>query len=138
MITYNGLHTCNNVQRASQIIVEAPDDSTLISFEKKALIKNNTSGTSFLYMKDTPKENFLSLGHLKQEQVTSSDHHNPWDPIVGLSQVQSEPVSIVSQGLDCVDMESSGAFSPYSLNSYEINDMIESHDFGDFLSELCS
>ncbi|KAI3805833.1 hypothetical protein L1987_21720 [Smallanthus sonchifolius] len=133
-ITYNGLHTCNNVQRAPQIIVtqNPSDNSTLISFETNTLMENNKVGFCFSSMKHTPKEGF-PLGHIKHEQVSSSDHYTPWDPAAGLSQVLSEPMSMISSELDCEDMVSSGVFSTTcSTHGYEIDDI---NDFGDFLFE---
>ncbi|KAI3759957.1 hypothetical protein L1987_50344 [Smallanthus sonchifolius] len=134
-ITYNGLHTCNNSQRAPQIFVEAPDpkdNSILISFETKTLMENNKVGTCSESMKHTTNEGFPSLDPLKHEQISSFDHHVPWDPIVGLPQVPLEPMSMMSCVLDCEDMVLSRIISStYSAHGFQIDDMNESHDYGD-------
>ncbi|XP_076937118.1 putative WRKY transcription factor 70 [Bidens hawaiensis] len=136
-ITYIGLHTCNNSHRAPQIIVEdlhPNDNSTLISFGTNILMETNKVGTCFPSIKHTPKEGFPSLGSLKQEQVSSFDHHTPWDPILELSQFPLEPMSMITCAFDSDDMVSSEVFpSTCSTHGYEIDDMTECHDYGDFL-----
>ncbi|KAD6120284.1 hypothetical protein R6Q59_026322 [Mikania micrantha] len=132
-ITYNGLHTCNNLQMAPQIIVEASkpmDNSTLISFESHTLREDNKAGNCFSLMQCTPKEGFSTLGDVKHKQVSSYDHHAPWDVIVGLSQVPSEPMSMMSSGLDREEMVSSGEFSSkYSTHGYDIDEISGFDDF---------
>ncbi|XP_076931983.1 putative WRKY transcription factor 70 [Bidens hawaiensis] len=137
-ITLYGFHTCNNLQRAPQIIEEAlnpKDKSVLINFESNKLMTNNKVGTCFQPMKHTPKEGFPSFGPFKQ-QVSSSDHHIPCSPLMGYSQDPSEPMSMMSSGLDCEDMVSSGVFSSTS-STHGYDDLIEVHDLDDFLVELC-
>ncbi|KAJ0695978.1 putative transcription factor WRKY family [Helianthus annuus] len=141
-ITYYGHHTCNNLQRAPQIYMEdldLNDNSFLISFGTNTPMGNNKVGTCFPPVKYTPKpkENRPSLGSLKHEQVSSFNYHTPYDPIIELSQVPSEPMSVISYALDCDDMVSSGAFSsPCSTHGYEIDDINENHEYADFLFDL--
>ncbi|KAI3805829.1 hypothetical protein L1987_21716 [Smallanthus sonchifolius] len=136
-ITYCGRHSCNNLQRAPQMIMESPnpgDSSILISFKTSTHFENDKVDTCFPLIKHTPKEGFSSLGHLKHEEVSSSNHHTPWDPIVGPSQVPQEPMSMMSYRLDHEGIVSPGVFSSTcSTHNYEINDMTENHDYDDFL-----
>ncbi|XP_076929382.1 putative WRKY transcription factor 70 [Bidens hawaiensis] len=145
MITLYGFHTCNNLQRTPQIIEEdlnPKDKSVLINFESNTLVNtlvtNNKVDTYFKPMKHTPKEGFPSFGPFKQEQVSSSDHHIPCSSLVGYSQDPSEHMSMMSYGLDCEDMVSSGVFSSTS-STHGYDDLIEAHthDLDDFLVELC-
>ncbi|KAF5785388.1 putative transcription factor WRKY family [Helianthus annuus] len=138
-ITYDGVHTCNNLQSATQIILEAPDPrdkSTLISFETNAFTENHKVGSCFQSMKHTPMD-FPSLEPLDQKQVYFSDHKTQWDSILELSQVPSEPISMMLSGLDCEDMVSPGVYSSTcSTHGYEIDDIKESYDYAGFLFEL--
>ncbi|KAJ0699478.1 hypothetical protein HanRHA438_Chr10g0440691 [Helianthus annuus] len=113
------------------------DNSFLISFEKNTTVKNNKMGTCFQSMKHTPKEVNPSLSYMKHEQVSFSDHDTPWDPIVGLSQVPSEPMSIISSVLDCENMVSPGVLSS-TCSTHGYGDMAKCHDLDDFLFELRS
>ncbi|KAF5785382.1 putative transcription factor WRKY family [Helianthus annuus] len=133
-ITYIGVHTCNNFQKA-QIIEEAlepMDNSFLISFEKNTTVKNSKMGTCFQPMKHTSKEVNPSLSYMKYEQVSFSDHDTPWDPIVGVSQVPSEPMSIISSVLDCENMVSPGVLSS-TCSTHGYGDIAKCHDLDDFL-----
>ncbi|KAI3759958.1 hypothetical protein L1987_50345 [Smallanthus sonchifolius] len=141
-IIYYGHHICNNLQRAPQLNMEAPnhrDNSILISFKTNTLSENNKVSNCFPLTKHSPKEGFShSLGPLIYEQVSSSNHHTSWDPFVGSSQVPQEPMSIMSSGLDREDMVSSGIFSSTcSTHGYEIDDKTENHDYDDFLFQWC-
>ncbi|KAF5785383.1 hypothetical protein HanXRQr2_Chr10g0428031 [Helianthus annuus] len=110
------------------------DNSFLISFEKNTTVKNNKMGTCFQSMKHTPKEVNPSLSYMKHEQVSFSDHDTQ---IVGLSQVPSEPMSIISSVLDCENMVSPGVLSS-TCSTHGYGDMAKCHDLDDFLFELRS
>ncbi|KAJ0743332.1 putative transcription factor WRKY family [Helianthus annuus] len=134
-ITYCGHHTCNNLQR-SQIVVEAPspsDNSVLISFETNALMEKNKVGTCFSSVKHTHKEGFPSLDHLNYEHVSSFDYHSSCGSIAGLSQVSSEPMSMIPR-LYCEGMVLPRVFPSTcsSTHGYKIDAKIENHDYGDF------
>ncbi|KAJ0743323.1 putative transcription factor WRKY family [Helianthus annuus] len=135
-ITYNGVHTCNNLQSATQIILEAPDPrdkSTLISFETNAFTENHKVGSCFQSMKHTSMD-FPSLEPLDHKQISLSEHKTLWDSILELSQVPSEPISMMSSRLDCEDMVSPGVYSSTgSTHGYEIDDINESYDYGGYL-----
>ncbi|XP_076931984.1 putative WRKY transcription factor 70 [Bidens hawaiensis] len=139
MITYDGFHTCNNLQSATQVIFEAPnpkDSSILINFETNTLMENHKFDSCFQSMKGVHKNDFPSLS-LKQEQVFSLDHHTPWDSIVGLSHVPLEPMLMMSHGFNCENMVVPPLFSSTcSTYDFEFDDIIESYDYGDFLFEL--
>ncbi|KAI7748207.1 hypothetical protein M8C21_002916 [Ambrosia artemisiifolia] len=138
-ITYIGVHTCNNLQRA-QIIDEGPDpmdNSILISFGKNTTVKNNKVGTCFQSTKHTPMEGNPSLSYLKHEQVSLSDHDAPWGSVMGASQVQSYPMSKFSSGLDYENMVSPGVFSS-TCSTHDYDDMAKGHDLDDILFEMYS
>ncbi|XP_076930530.1 putative WRKY transcription factor 70 [Bidens hawaiensis] len=136
-ITLSGLHTCNNLLRAPHIIVEdssPKDNSVFINFETKRFTENHKVGTRFQSVKHTSKESVPSLKPLKHEQVSSVEHHTPWDPIEGLSHVSFEPMSLMSLGFDYEDMVLPGmSSSTCSTHDYKI----ESFDYGDLLFDMC-
>lgn len=76
-ITYNGHHTCKNLLRAPQIILNSPnprDNSILLNFETNTLTENDKQvGSYFPSIKHTSNEGFSSLG-LKHETVTLSEN----------------------------------------------------------------
>ncbi|KAI3677788.1 hypothetical protein L6452_37058 [Arctium lappa] len=138
-ITYNGHHTCKNLLRSSQIMLDSPDPSDtsiILNFETKGFIENKQAGVCLSSMKHNLKEGFPSLG-LKQNQTSHS--HLSWDLTTQVSQVPSEPVSMMSSGLDHEDMISSEVYSSTcSTRGYdEIDDLLGNNVFGDFF-ELCS
>ncbi|KAJ0695981.1 putative transcription factor WRKY family [Helianthus annuus] len=137
-ITYNGRHTCNNLQR-SQIIVETPnpsDNTILINFETNTFTENNKVNSCFPSMEHTHKEGFPSLGHLKCKEVSSYEYHTLWDPTVGLSQVSSKSMPLMSYGEDYEEMVSPGIFSSTcSTHDYE-NDTTEGRDLDDFFFDF--
>lgn len=109
------------------------DNSFLISFGTNMPMENNKVGPFFSSTKHTHKpEGYHSLNCLKQEQISSSGYHTPWDSNVGLSQVSSESLSMIS-GLDSENTTSLEGFSPTSdAYGYEIDHMIiESLDNSD-------
>ncbi|PWA58192.1 WRKY11 [Artemisia annua] len=139
--TYNGHHTCKKLQKVPQIILDSPnprDNSILINFGTNTLTENTQAGPCFNSMITQTPKNGLPSKVLKHDQDSSCDHYTARDPIVGLSQVPSDPMSMMSSELDHEDMMSSGVFSSTSsTNGYEIDDMLGSNDFGDFPFELC-
>nr|AHC54616.1 WRKY11 [Chrysanthemum x morifolium] len=138
--TYNGHHTCKYIQKVPQIILDSPnprDNSILINFGTNTSTENTRAGPCFDSINQKPKDGLPSKV-LKHEQDFSCDHYAPWDPIVGLLQIPSDPMSMLSSELDHEDMITSGVFSSTSsTNGYEMDDMLGSNDFGDFPFELC-
>nr|GEU81082.1 probable WRKY transcription factor 70 [Tanacetum cinerariifolium] len=139
-ITYNGHHTCKNLQKVPQIILDCPnprDNSILLNFGTNTITENALSGSCFGSINQTPKDGLPSIV-MKHEQNYSFDHYTKCEPIMGLSQVPSDPMSMMSSEIDHEDMISSGVFSSTcSTNGYEMDDMFGSNDFGDFPFELC-
>ncbi|KAI3732569.1 hypothetical protein L1987_63775 [Smallanthus sonchifolius] len=138
-ITYHQHHTCKNLQRAHQIILDPPnprDHSVLLSFETNTPIERKQASPFPSSTKLKP-EGFPSLS-MEHEKVSSSDYYTTWNPVTQSSQVSldTKPM-IMSFGLDHEDMVSSGVFSSAcSTRRYEIDDVLGSNDFGDILSEL--
>lgn len=129
--TYNGHHTCKKSHEVSYGISDSlncSDNSVMLDFKTNTLIENKQVGPFFHSSKQIPKENFSSLG-LSQEQDSS-------DPFTQLSDVPLEPMSTISSGLDYEDMIFSGVFSSSGTQGYEIDNMVESYDIGDFLFQL--
>ncbi|PWA55414.1 WRKY domain-containing protein [Artemisia annua] len=139
--TYNGHHTCKNLQTASHIILDTPnnrDNSFLLNFETSTPTENKPTSPCLISMKQTPKEDLPSLC-LENEQASSSNNHTPWDPLTKLSQVSFEPMSMILSGFDHEDMIFSEVFSSTcSTNCYKIDDMIGINDFGELLYECFS
>nr|GEW71410.1 probable WRKY transcription factor 70 [Tanacetum cinerariifolium] len=140
VITYNGHHTCNNLQTASQILSDTPkraDNSFLLNFETSTPTENKQASPCLISMKQTPNDNLPSLC-LENEQASSSNNYTPWDPIAQLSQVSFEPMSMISSGFDHEDVISSEVFSSTcSTNCYKIDYMNGSNDFGELVYEFC-
>ncbi|GJV08608.1 probable WRKY transcription factor 70 [Tanacetum coccineum] len=129
--TYNGHHTCQNLQTASPIILDTSnrrgDNSFLVNFETRTPTENKHASPCLISMKQKrPKEDLPSLC-LENEQASSSNNYTPWDPITQLS-----------SGFDHKDTISSEVFSSTcSTNWYTIDDMIGINDFGELLYESC-
>ncbi|KAI3819146.1 hypothetical protein L1987_12970 [Smallanthus sonchifolius] len=141
-ITYHQHHTCKNLQRAHQIILDSSnsmDNSVLLSFETNTLIERKQASPFPSSTKHKPNKGFPSLS-MEHDKVSSSDYYTTWNPVTQSSQVPLDTKSmIMSYGLDHEDMVSSGVFSSTcSTRRYEIDDVLGSNDFGDILSELCS
>ncbi|XP_023772872.1 probable WRKY transcription factor 70 [Lactuca sativa] len=137
-ITYSGHHTCNNLLRSPLIILDSPDhkdNSFVLSFEGTGLNNNKQVDSCFPSAKQDPKEGFPSLV-FRHNEASSSDNYLPWDLT---TQVPSEPMSMMSSGLDHEDMISSEVYSSTcSTHGYEIDNIIGSNIFGDFPFEMCS
>nr|WCL15229.1 WRKY1162 [Atractylodes chinensis] len=134
-ITYHGHHTCKNLLRAPQIIYDSPnhsDSSIILNFETKGFTESKQADPCLPSMKNKPKEGFPSLG-LRHNQA---DHYESWNLT---AQVPSEPMSMMSSGLDHEDIISSDVYSSTcSTHDYALDTMLGSNDFGDFSFELCS
>ncbi|KAJ9544825.1 hypothetical protein OSB04_024532, partial [Centaurea solstitialis] len=101
-ITYTKSHTCKNLQRAPEIILDSRDpgdNSILLNFEAKGLIGNKQVMPLSQTMKVEPKEGSPSLDNWRDNKSTSSNYCLSWDPIAQGSQVSLESLSI-SEGLD--------------------------------------
>ncbi|KAI3677782.1 hypothetical protein L6452_37052 [Arctium lappa] len=143
-ITYMRSHTCKNLQRAPQIILDSPnprDTSILLNFEAKGLTGNKQVSSYFHTMKCEHEEGFPSFDNLRDnDQSTPSNNCLSWDPITQISQVPSEFVSMsvrldhgVYLGSEHGDMTSSRAYSSMaSIEQHEMDDMFGSNDFNDF------
>ncbi|XP_024981680.1 probable WRKY transcription factor 70 isoform X2 [Cynara cardunculus var. scolymus] len=140
-ITYMRSHTCKNLQRAPQIIldsVDPRDTSILLNFKAKELTGNKQVNHFFQPMKHEPNEGSPSLGNQRDNQSTPSDDCLLWDLIMKVPQVPLESVSM-SVGLDHEiylwsehgDMTSSYS-SMASTERHEMDYMFESNDFKDF------
>nr|XP_043637060.1 probable WRKY transcription factor 70 [Erigeron canadensis] len=134
-VTYHGKHTCKNLLRSPQIILESPDSSNnsiLLNFETNTFTENKQVNPAACLPSATQesKEGVASLG-LKQEQVSSSDYYTPWDLMsTQRSQVPSESTYMMSSGFYHEDMMSSGTLSSIcSAHDYEIDDILGTTDF---------
>ncbi|PWA52221.1 WRKY domain-containing protein [Artemisia annua] len=134
--TYNGYHTCKKSHEVVYGIsdsLDCSDNSLILDFKTNTLIEKKQVGSFFHSSKQISKENFSSLG-LSQEQCSSSDNYTASDPFTQLPDVPLEPMSTIS---DYEDMIFSGVFSSSSgTQGYEIDNMFESYDTGDFLLQL--
>ncbi|KAL4557759.1 hypothetical protein LXL04_035947 [Taraxacum kok-saghyz] len=141
-LTYSGYHTCQNI-RTPLIILDSDEDqkdnSFVLNFETPALNKNKQVDSCFPSTKHDKKESFPSLSFRNNQASPSDDHYLPWNLTTQVSEVPSEPMSMMSSGLDHEDMISSEVYSSTcSTNGYEIDNLLRSNGFSDFPFELCS
>ncbi|XP_023749894.1 probable WRKY transcription factor 70 [Lactuca sativa] len=113
-ITYFGNHTCNNLQRAPPIILDSPDprdESIILNFETKELIKKKHLHPNFLSIKQELKDGFPSLSSLGGNPSSSCNNDPPWGPFTHVPQDPTESVSLMSSWLDHEEMVSPRAYS---------------------------
>ncbi|KAL4557760.1 hypothetical protein LXL04_035948 [Taraxacum kok-saghyz] len=151
-ITYIGNHTCKNLQRSPEIILDSPtsrDTSILLNFETKGLVAKTEVGTYFPYMKDEVKEGYPSHGNLRHDRYSSSSDlqsslnacvsHNPLEPKLE-PEMSSEfnrehmiPSKVHSGWDDHHDTISAWAYqSMTSTHDYEMDHIPGMNDLNDF------
>ncbi|KVH95032.1 DNA-binding WRKY [Cynara cardunculus var. scolymus] len=108
-ITYMRSHTCKNLQRASQIILDSrdpTDTSILLNFEAKGITGKKQVSPHFQTMKHDPEDGSLSLGHWRDNGSIPSNNYLSWNLNTQVSQIPLESISM-SIRLDHEDMVSS-------------------------------
>ncbi|KAJ9544889.1 hypothetical protein OSB04_024596 [Centaurea solstitialis] len=142
-ITYMKSHTCKNLQRAPQIILDSPDPrdtSILVNFGAKGITGNKQVNPLFHIMKHESEDSSPSLSNWRDNKSTPSTNCLSLDLFAVGSQVPLESVSN-SKGLDHEaflwskhgNMTSSGTYSSMaSTQWHEMDHMFGSNDFNDF------
>nr|GEX09765.1 probable WRKY transcription factor 70 [Tanacetum cinerariifolium] len=101
--TYNGHHTCQNLQTASPIILDTSnrrgDNSFLVNFETSTPTENKQASSCLISMKQKgPKEDLPSLCLENELASSSNNNYTPWDPIMQLSSGFDHKDTISSDG----------------------------------------
>ncbi|KAJ9544815.1 hypothetical protein OSB04_024522 [Centaurea solstitialis] len=129
-ITYTGHHTCKDLLRSPQIIFDSsdPSDTSIILDFEKGFAENKQGDPCLSSMRHKRKEDFPSLG-LKKHQTSSYNRYSSTQ----VSQV-SEPVSMMSSGIDHEDVISPDVYSSTcSTRGYDgIDDLIDKNVFSDW------
>ncbi|KAD4584555.1 hypothetical protein E3N88_22156 [Mikania micrantha] len=127
-VTYHGHHTCKNLQKSHEIILDSPNskgNSVILSFDTNTINNRQQAGALPSSTKLKSEDGFRSLS-TKCDKASSSDHDTTWNQVTPSSQVPLEYKWMMSFGLDHEDVVSSGVFSSTcSKNGYEIDDIFE-------------
>nr|XP_043637710.1 probable WRKY transcription factor 70 [Erigeron canadensis] len=132
--TYIGEHTCKNLLRAPEIILDLPDPretSVLLSFDTKGFVGKKQVIPNFSSIKLEPKEQFPSIGNVKHHDPFSYNKDPSCDP----------NTTYVSQiPLNLGDISSEGYSYMPNTNTYgydhPMNYVLQRNDFKDFPDEL--